>query len=102
MLIVVVITVATSPTLSEAMASLLSSQLGREVSYEEVPPPPSPDMEALWLFLRSGGFDVSTSTVKDVTGVEPQDFATFLRSLDFSDDASARANRRDSLTASLE
>ena len=66
------------------MASLLTSHLGREVSYEEVSPPPLPDMEALWAFLRSGGFDISTSTVKDVTGSEPQDFAAFLGTLDFS------------------
>ena len=67
------------------MASLLSAHLGREVTYKEVPPPPFPDMEALWAFLRSGGFDVSTSTVKEVTRSEPEDFSAFLRTLDFTD-----------------
>lgn len=66
-----------------AMAALLSARTGKEVNYREVPPPPVPDMEQLWGFLRGGGFDISTGNVKAVTGEEPICFSDFLAGLDF-------------------
>ena len=74
-----------SSTLSAAqMQALLEAKCARPIGYKEVPPPPVADMQGLWAFLRAGGFDMSTSTVLDVTGQAPQDFSDFLDSLDLS------------------
>jgi len=61
------------------MASLLSEELGRSIQYEEVSPPPIPEYEELWAFLRAGGFDCSTGTVEELTGKPPIDFRSIVR-----------------------
>ena len=75
----------------EAMAERLSSALGREVRYADVPPEaarqgllgsgaPEWFVEALLEInanMASGSADVVTSTVRDVTGQEPRSFETF-------------------------
>jgi hypothetical protein len=63
------------------MAALLTAELGREITYEEVDPPPFPAYLALWTFLRGGGFDKSTDNVKRVTGNSPVDFRELVREL---------------------
>lgn len=42
---------------AQELAAMLTRVLGRPVRYQEAPMP-SADYHALWLFLRSGGFDV--------------------------------------------
>mmetsp|Transcript_22275 Transcript_22275/g.48969 ORF Transcript_22275/g.48969 Transcript_22275/m.48969 type:complete len:298 (-) Transcript_22275:19-912(-) len=79
---VVEVTGPPSSTLSAPqMAKLLSEELGREVSYEEVDPPPVPAYQSLWKFLRNGGFDTSTEEVARVTGRSPIDFVDLVREL---------------------
>ena len=74
-----------SSTLSAAqMQALLEAKCARPIRYTEVPPPPVAELQGLWAFLRAGGFDMSTSTVLDVTGTAPQDFSEFLDTLDLS------------------
>jgi len=76
---VINVTGPSSSTLSTAeMASVLSEELGRTISYEEVKPPPIPEYEALWEFLKSGGFDASSTHVEELTGVAPTDFRTII------------------------
>ena len=65
------------------MAELLTARAGREVTYTEVEPPPVPDMQGLWAFLREGGFDICTDTVQRVTGREAISFEEFLKGLAF-------------------
>ena len=56
------------------MAALLSEELGRPIVYEEVAPLPFPGLEALWGFLKAGGFDASSDSVEQLTGKPPMDF----------------------------
>ena len=71
-----------SSTLTAAgMASLLSQKTGTTIKYDEDPIPESEDMAGLWHFLRAGGFDVSISTVKELTCGEELDFGAILDGL---------------------
>ena len=61
------------------MAAVLSEELGRPITYEEVPAPPMPEYQALWGFLRAGGFDAnSEGTVEELTGSAPTDFRSIV------------------------
>jgi hypothetical protein len=75
---------ATSTLTAAQMQALLERTCARSIEYKEVSPPPIPDLQGLWGFLRAGGFDLSSSVVRDVTGKEPQDFADFLGTLDLT------------------
>eukprot|EP00798_Chlamydomonas_sp_ICE-L_P015582 gene15582-21681_t len=79
---VVEVTGPPSSTLSAPeMADLLTEELGRPIRYEEVEAPPVQAYQALWAFLRKGGFDKSTDEVLRVTGNSPIDFREVVREL---------------------
>jgi len=79
---VVEVTGPASSTLSAGeMAAMLSEELGRPVRYEEVPAPPFPEYEALWTFLKAGGFDHSSDAVARLTGEEPLGMREVVRAL---------------------
>lgn len=61
------------------MAALLTRELGRPIRYEEVAPPPVASYEALWAFLRAGGFDCVGEGVHEHTGRQPVSFVEVVR-----------------------
>ena len=63
------------------MRLLFQEKYKKNVTYVELPLPESVEMNGLWTFLRNGGFSHHTSTVEDVTGRKPIDFADFLDKL---------------------
>ena len=68
---------------SGEMAALLSSELGREVRYEEVESPGLEEYRQLWAFLRAGGFDSCSGSeaVMRLTGREATPFREVVRQL---------------------
>ena len=73
------ITGSAKNTLSaEQMRLLFQEKYKKNVTYVELPLPESVEMNGLWTFLRNGGFSHHTSTVENVTGRKPIDFADFL------------------------
>merc|ERR1719163_123272 len=70
-------------TLSAAgMKALLERKTHKSIEYVCCEAPPVKDLQALWRFLRAGGFDMSTDVVRQVTGRDAQNFAAFLDELD--------------------
>ena len=63
---------------AEQMRLLFQEKYKKNVTYVELPLPESVEMNGLWTFLKCGGFSHHTSTVEEVTGKKPIDFADFL------------------------
>ena len=52
---------------------------GVSVQCTDLPLPDVPDYNDLWCFLRNGGFDTCTSTVKQTTGREPMRLLDYVK-----------------------
>jgi hypothetical protein len=59
--------------------ALLSDVCGVPVTYTDLQLPEASDFSELWQFLRNGGFDACTTSVKDYTGREPISLLAYVR-----------------------